>query len=637
MSQDHNDASKSYMDYKSSKSVLCQLSEEADKRQTQKQIQITKNRSIVGRLFDVSRLLGKLGLPFRGHREDEDSENKGLFLELVHFLAASGDTILNDHLQHMSANATYLSSTIQNDMIDVIGNAILTIVIANVKKARIYSILMDETTDNSHCEQVSIMVRFVDVDAVDVDKVVCERLIGVVRADATTGEALTKLLLDVLDKVNLSVNDVVGQGYDGGANMRGSAKGVQARIKELNPRAMYTHCFAHCLNRALVNAVCSREHAGARNFFGIVELVFTFTEGSAMRHQYYIDVQERLLSLSGNKGPALHLKGLSETRWNCRAESLKRLAKLEVYEAVVETVEHVSNTTSDGTVRGVAAGLKNSLMDYTFILQLFAMQPVFELINETSVLLQSTQLDLLQANSHIEALSAELLILRTDSAWVVASSKAKTLADKLNVETELAVPRERKVPRRLLENSGVSALVRDRTVAADPSAVLRAEYFALLDRLSTEVADRFPKSLQLFAPLQCKNMDMLDAESCLSNLSESYDLGDKFLTQWRLFRRNCGRSPSTTIAAAYLKVPPEHIELRKAYQILLTLPVTSAGVERSFSKLSLIKSKLRTTMTQSRLQSLMLAAIEKDILAKLSIDNLVSQFAASSNRRLDLG
>ena len=76
--------------------------------------------------------------------------------------------------------------------------------------------------------------------------------------------------------------------YDGGANMRGSCKGVQARIKEINPKAMYTHCFAHCLNRALVNAISSKEHACARNFFGVVELTYTFTEGSAMRHQYFI-------------------------------------------------------------------------------------------------------------------------------------------------------------------------------------------------------------------------------------------------------------------------------------------------------------------------------------------------------------
>ena len=108
---------------------------------------VKKNRRVVGRLFDVVRLLSRLGMPFRGHREDEHSSNKGLFLELVQFLAASGDAILQDHLQHMPANAAYLSPDIQNQMIDIIGSAVQEVVVTNVKAAGYFSVLMDETTD----------------------------------------------------------------------------------------------------------------------------------------------------------------------------------------------------------------------------------------------------------------------------------------------------------------------------------------------------------------------------------------------------------------------------------------------------------------------------------------------------------
>jgi len=80
-------------------------------------------------------------------------------------------------------------------------------------------------------------------------------------------------------------------------------------------------------------------------------------------------------------------------------------------------------------------------------------------------------------------------------------------------------------------------------------------------------------------------------------------------------------------------VPREHEALRAAYQLL---PVTSAGVKRAFSKLSLIKSKLRTTMQQERLEALMFCAAEKDLVKSLSIDDLVGKFAAAADRRLDL-
>jgi len=48
-----------------------------------------------------------------------------------------------------------------------------------------------------------------------------------------------------------------------------------------------------------------------------------------------------------------------------------------------------------------------------------------------------------------------------------------------------------------------------------------------------------------------------------------------------------------------------------AYRIMLTIPVTVASAEISFSKLKLIKSYLRSTMSQDRLNGLAILSIEK--------------------------
>ena len=74
----------------------------------------------------------------------------------------------------------------------------------------------------------------------------------------------------------------------------------------------------------------------------------------------------------------------------------------------------------------------------------------------------------------------------------------------------------------------------------------------------------------------------------------------------------------------------------KLMEIALTLPLTSCSAERAFSKLKLIKSRLRSTMSQERLQSLMLMSVESDIMDGLDLEKLVQDFVDMSPRRMNL-
>ena len=63
-----------------------------------------------------------------------------------------------------------------------------------------------------------------------------------------------------------------------------------------------------------------------------------------------------------------------------------------------------------------------------------------------------------------------------------------------------------------------------------------------------------------------------------------------------------------------------------AYRILLTILVIVAHAERSFLKLKLIKSYLRSTMSQDRLSDLSMLSIENDLVGKLDYTSLVNKF-----------
>ena len=73
--------------------------------------------------------------------------------------------------------------------------------------------------------------------------------------------------------------------------------------------------------------------------------------------------------------------------------------------------------------------------------------------------------------------------------------------------------------------------------------------------------------------------------------------------------------------------------LAKAYQLVLTISVSVASNERSFSKLRLVKSYLRSTMKEDRLDDLMILASANDILDCLDLDSMANVWSISKTRK----
>ena len=71
-----------------------------------------------------------------------------------------------------------------------------------------------------------------------------------------------------------------------------------------------------------------------------------------------------------------------------------------------------------------------------------------------------------------------------------------------------------------------------------------------------------------------------------------------------------------------------------ALRMYLVLMVTNCSAERSFSKLKLIESRLRTSMTQGSLVNLAIMSIESDILREIDLTAVISDFAVTKPRKV---
>ncbi|XP_046435967.1 uncharacterized protein LOC124187823 [Neodiprion fabricii] len=199
-----------------------------DENQNLIQREETYWKQVLERIVEIIKHLAKRNMAFRGTVDRLYEPNNGNFLSQVE-LMAKFDPILSEHVRRVQSGdlqrVHYLGKETQNEFIDILGNAIFKEISRRAVAAKYYSIILDCTSDISHEEQMTAVVRFVTVSKNTVE--ICEHFIGFVVVDDTTGKGLYETLLDILKSNNLELNNCRGQGYDNGSNMKVFAASTQ--------------------------------------------------------------------------------------------------------------------------------------------------------------------------------------------------------------------------------------------------------------------------------------------------------------------------------------------------------------------------------------------------------------------------
>ena len=205
----------------------------------QKAAAIAYNRERLVSIVEVITFCARNNLPLRGRRDNEDLKSdksiarclrgeSGTFRALLAFRIHSGDEKLKEQLKNAPCNASWISPRIQNEIIHQIGRSVQEQIAARLNKAKFFSVLCDETTDESTVEQMTVSARYVDMDAL----VAREDFLGFVDVTSTTGASLKASLETFLNDLGIDMKNIRGQGYDGESNMAGKFKALQALMIE---------------------------------------------------------------------------------------------------------------------------------------------------------------------------------------------------------------------------------------------------------------------------------------------------------------------------------------------------------------------------------------------------------------------
>ncbi|XP_065658807.1 uncharacterized protein LOC136083340 [Hydra vulgaris] len=161
--------------------------------------------------------------------------------------------------------------------------------------------------------------------------------------------------------------------------------------------------------------------------------------------------------------------------------------------------------------------------------------------------------------------------------------------------------------------------------------------------LKTCISSIEPLYLLFSQPFNKLNISLGNVQKSISILppaSQGANLQDYDLVQTELeILFNTLKEDETSFNSLMEKSEEVKHILRCADQICrlaLTSPVTVATNERTFSKLKLIKTHLRSTIADERLNSLMLLGVEKDIVDQLNINKIAHQWSILKNRRIKI-
>ena len=328
---------------------------------------------------------------------------------------------------------------------------------------------------------------------------------------------------------------------------------------------------------------------------------------------------------------------LCPTRWTVRADSL--LSVIDNYTALQNTWEESLESRLDTEVKARVVGVKAQMETFSFFFGVCLGERILRHADNLSKTLQSSSISA-AGGQKVSGLTLRTLEgIRSDDHfdlfWKLVLLKSRNLDI-----SEPQLPRKRKVPKRFEVGEG------EVHFPATVEEHYRRYYFEALDLTINCVRQRFDqpgyRMYQHLESLLLKTSNGDNFDEDLKEVTQFYceDLEVSMLhvqlqTLATYFKDESEVALQDIITYFKELSPSEcHIysEVLTILNLILVNPSTNSISERSFSAMRRIKTYLRSTMGQQRLNNIMVLHIHKDKTDKLSMIDIANKFVCSEHR-----
>ncbi|XP_043923560.1 zinc finger MYM-type protein 1-like [Protopterus annectens] len=497
-----------------------------------------------------------------------------------------------------------LKTVILNELLD----CMLTICREEIKKeirtAKFVAVIVDETTNDAGLFQIAIVFRYV------VNGQVLERFWGYFIPPGQTAELIAGVIREQLKEVVGDQHEkVIAQSYGGASVMSGIQHRVQAIIRDEFKYAYYVHCYAHQLNLVMQRATL--HNTEARTFLVILGGIPAFFSRSVERQ----DALDNIVARS--------MPRMSGTLWNFNICTVN--AVYENLELLSECFHYLYRcpTSSAATVQE-AGGLMQTLDDDEFKFWLAVFHRIMP---------------------HVDILDRQLQCRTTDAATVekdvhIFLNAVDCVRSDVNDLAEQYLQKENILSRRTLRPSASQPRHDTLLSAAEEVCdVIKFQATSLFQQTG------YLQASQLLLPEKLSTFAREFPENLFTATIDNYPflLRRRLRTQLGvLFRREEFAANGSAVKMLQFLVDTSLTSVfSEVYNVLLiitTTPMSTAEAERCFSTLKRIKTFLRSTVEQERINAFAMISIEKELMQSITNFNqrVVDLFAQNTDTQMDL-